>query len=558
MKAGRLYVLVMCIFVALVFISDLYSPHKFSWEQTFDKHSHEPFGLYVSDDVLSTSVAGYTVVDSTLPQIYESDSLAAPRSFLIIEKDITMSETDVACLYRILHQGNKVMLCTSYMPPRLSDSINISSSSSYHISIDKYIRQDLSRDTIYYGSNIIHPIAQYSVYPQMHDSYLTLSRTYSDYKEVSENASEEDNEDNDEEEDAISEDDEKFISEDDSISEDDVKFISEDDPISEDDVKFISDDDSISDDDVKFISDDDSAGDDTTVAGRGDPCGRPLSDDYDETTSEDEEDDAADDHNAADEEDISAAIDDAYSHLKEAPINCDSFEVIVRDDDNNPLAVRAFIGRGELIIVSNPLMFTNYGILDRQNASYAFRLLNYLDDLPISRVEAYGYHTDAPLTPMRYILSVAPLRWALYTTIALIIFFMIFTARRRQRIIPVVVTPPNRTLAFMQLISNLYCQKHDNAEILRMKYTYFCSTVKNQTSVDLQTLHYDLSATSNPQNHTGIDSYDIQRLAEKTGLPPSDLENLLLHIRVAIYSSTIDDRNLCRYLDEMKRIELSL
>ncbi|MDR3308848.1 MAG: hypothetical protein LBS80_02725 [Tannerella sp.] len=516
MKAGRLYVLVMCIFVALVFISDLYSPHKFSWEQTFDKHSHEPFGLYVSDDVLSTSVAGYTVVDSTLPQIYESDSLAAPRSFLIIEKDITMSETDVACLYRILHQGNKVMLCTSYMPPRLSDSINISSSSSYHISIDKYIRQDLSRDTIYYGSNIIHPIAQYSVYPQMHDSYLTLSRTYSDYKEVSENASEEDNEDNDEEEEAIS------------------------------------------DDDVKFISEDDSAGDDTTVAGRGDPCGRPLSDYYDENTSEDEEDDATLHRNDADEEDISAAIDDAYSHLKEAPINCDSFEVIVRDDDNNPLAVRAFIGRGELIIVSNPLMFTNYGILDRQNASYAFRLLNYLDDLPISRVEAYGYHTDAPLTPMRYILSVAPLRWAFYTTIALIIFFMIFTARRRQRIIPVVVTPPNRTLAFMQLISNLYCQKHDNAEILRMKYTYFCSTVKNQTSVDLQTLHYDLSAASNPQNHTGIDSYDIQRLAEKTGLPPSDLENLLLHIRVAIYSSTIDDRNLCRYLDEMKRIELSL
>ena len=46
-------------------------------------------------------------------------------------------------------------------------------------------------------------------------------------------------------------------------------------------------------------------------------------------------------------------------------------------------------GKGEVILVSTPLLFTNYGVLDEKNATYIFRLLSQMGELPVVRPEGY-------------------------------------------------------------------------------------------------------------------------------------------------------------------------
>ena len=40
-------------------------------------------------------------------------------------------------------------------------------------------------------------------------------------------------------------------------------------------------------------------------------------------------------------------------------------------------------------MVSTPLLFTNYGVLDGKNAAYIFRLLSQMGEFPIIRTEGY-------------------------------------------------------------------------------------------------------------------------------------------------------------------------
>jgi len=120
------------------------------------------------------------------------------------------------------------------------------------------------------------------------------------------------------------------------------------------------------------------------------------------------------------------------------------------------------IGKGELILVTTPLMFTNYGILN--NPVYVHRLLNRLKPLPVVRTEAYmSNFNKAETSPFRELLKRPPLRWALYLILLGIVLMMGFNARRRQRAIPVKSPPRNYQLDFIRHIGTLQYTKSKNS-----------------------------------------------------------------------------------------------
>ena len=412
MKGGRLYMAILFVFFVLVFLMEYRSPHRFSWNPTYDRQDKEPFGSFVFDDIVSSSIDSYEVTEKTLYQIFNEDSTAAPRAFLLTEDYPRFNETDTEYLFKLLRSGNQIMICAKYFPFELEDTLCFETNTVYYGSLNFGLQKERTRDSIFFGTDTLQPERIFEIYPEMHSTVLVTGTTTLEY---------------------------------DSVKRENVRQFN--------------------------------------------------------------------------------------------PINCDSMQMLVWDSENRPLAIRAFIGEGELFLITTPLMFTNYGILDGTNASYVFRLLSFLKDRPLIRVEAYGEHGDMSRSPLRYILSEPSLRWTCYWILTLLLLFMFFTAKRRQRIIPVVQSPPNRIFGFMQLISNLYFQRHDNSEILKMKYTYFCAEVKSLIGIDLQ------EAVPNES--------DCNRLAEKTGTE-NDLTGMLLkNIRVAIYRSEADDLQLKQYIDGM-------
>ena len=120
------------------------------------------------------------------------------------------------------------------------------------------------------------------------------------------------------------------------------------------------------------------------------------------------------------------------------------------------------IGKGEIILVTTPLMLDNYGILN--HPAYVHRLMNRLKDLPVVRTEAYMPNVNTVETsPFRELLKRPPLRWALYLSILGIVLLMGFSARRRQRAIPEDEPPRNYQLDFIRRIGTLqYYRTKDN------------------------------------------------------------------------------------------------
>lgn len=211
-----------------------------------------------------------------------------------------------------------------------------------------------------------------------------------------------------------------------------------------------------------------------------------------------------------------------------------------------PVAVSVPYGKGEVIFVSSPLLFTNYGMLEGNTSVYIFRLMSYLADLPVYRTEAY-VKTDAMLvaeqSPFREFIKRPPLRWALYLALLGVVLFMIFTARRRQRVIPIMSKPANRSLEFIQLIGTLYYQRKDHVNLVRKKFKLFAEELRKTAGVDISDVNTDDS--------------EYLLLAEKTGMNSDRLKKVIRQIRLVLHSegniSVEEMRSLIDAMDTIVR-----
>lgn len=211
-----------------------------------------------------------------------------------------------------------------------------------------------------------------------------------------------------------------------------------------------------------------------------------------------------------------------------------------------PVAVSVPYGKGEVIFVSSPLLFTNYGMLEGNTFVYIFRLMSYLADLPVYRTEAY-VKTDAMLvaeqSPFREFIKRPPLRWALYLALLGVVLFMIFTARRRQRVIPIMSKPANRSLEFIQLIGTLYYQRKDHVDLVRKKFKLFAEELRKTAGVDISDVN--------------TDDREYLLLAEKTGMNCDRLKKVIRQIRLVLHSegniSVEEMRSLIDAMDTIVR-----
>ena len=233
------------------------------------------------------------------------------------------------------------------------------------------------------------------------------------------------------------------------------------------------------------------------------------------------------------EKDMTDAIGDALA---------DSDSVKVYSNYHPLLAMARPWGEGEIILVSTPLLFTNYGVLDGNNANYIFRLLSQMGELPIVRSEGYMKATaQVQQSPLRYLLAHQALRWALYLTMITILLFMIFTEKRRQRAIPVVREPANKSLEFTELIGTLYFQKKDHVDLVRKKFAYLAEELRREIQVDIE--------------EVADDKRSFERIARKTGMDAGEIAEFIHEVRPVLYGGrVIDSEQMKVFIDKMNEI----
>ena len=201
-------------------------------------------------------------------------------------------------------------------------------------------------------------------------------------------------------------------------------------------------------------------------------------------------------------------------------------------------------GKGYITFCSLPLLFTNYGIVDQDNATFSLRLLTLMKDLPVVRTEAYCPQTsdEVQQSPLRYAISQPPLRWALYTLMVGALLFLIFEGRRRQRVIPIEKAPENHSLEFIHLVGSLYYHSRERRSLVVRKWTYFAEELRRN-------IHLDVTDASE-------DDVTLPTLARLTAIDEQEIRTLILQLRqlVAADETEISKKQMKQYIDQMNWI----
>ena len=217
-----------------------------------------------------------------------------------------------------------------------------------------------------------------------------------------------------------------------------------------------------------------------------------------------------------------------------------------------PVAISFPQGKGEIIIVSAPLLFTNYMLLSDNGSSFIGRVMNRMKHLPVIRTESYMEVTaQAEQSPLYVFLYEPPLRWAVYLTMLTLLLFCFFTARRRQRVIPIINRPANGNLEFVRLIGTLFWQQHDNSALLAKKLAYTADTLRRDMGIDISEI--TTSSTSVEEGpEPARDQAPLLQLSAHTGRPVEELRLLLHNIRQASSGYyTVSDAELKTFIDEL-------
>lgn len=168
-------------------------------------------------------------------------------------------------------------------------------------------------------------------------------------------------------------------------------------------------------------------------------------------------------------------------------------------------------GEGEIYLHSQPAAFTNYHLLKDNHSDYAAKVLSYVGEGEIYWFLKNQSGIVVSNSPLRYILSQPALKWAMYISLIGMLIFIIFTAKRKQRIISIIKPLPNTTVDFTKTIGNLYFQEGNHDNIIEKKIIYFLEKIRNEYLLDT----------------TILDDAFIKKLHYKTGQKLEDIERVV-------------------------------
>jgi len=187
-------------------------------------------------------------------------------------------------------------------------------------------------------------------------------------------------------------------------------------------------------------------------------------------------------------------------------------------------------GLGNLYIHTQPLAFTNYHLL-YGNVEYASKALSYL---PIRKTIWDNYYKPDRFintSPMRYILSQAPLQSAYYLLLLTLLLYLVVESKRRQRIIPVIKPPENRSLQFVKTLGSLFFKQHNNVDLARKKSLFFKDFLRE---------HYFLSNITSTTECKAM-------VAAKSGVPIEMVRQLLNAINYYETAKNASDEGLVAF-----------
>lgn len=170
-------------------------------------------------------------------------------------------------------------------------------------------------------------------------------------------------------------------------------------------------------------------------------------------------------------------------------------------------------GKGNLYIHTNPIAFTNYYMRSPDKAAYAADVFSHLRGKTIiwDEFSRSQFTSEEPETnPLALIMQHKSLKYAWWLMLVSAILYTIFTAKRKQRIVPVREEKINTSLEYVKMVSALHFENGNNRDIALKKMKYFLYFIRAK---------YGIYSAQLTQEH-------FKRLAEKSQIDLKHVESI--------------------------------
>ena len=198
-----------------------------------------------------------------------------------------------------------------------------------------------------------------------------------------------------------------------------------------------------------------------------------------------------------------------------------------------------FWGKGRIFFHTEPKAFSNYFLLTNTNYRYMEEIVRML---PASPENIYwdNYHnsknySDSPndnnngsFSTFSTLMKYPSLARAFLISLFLLLLYIFFNSKRRQRIIPVIKPVENTSIAFAEAIAGLYLAKKDNRLVADKMITYLNEHVRSK---------YFMSSNVQEEHYADM-------LSRKSGVAPEITQQLTEAIRRVSSSVKVSDQQL--------------
>ncbi len=177
--------------------------------------------------------------------------------------------------------------------------------------------------------------------------------------------------------------------------------------------------------------------------------------------------------------------------------------------------IKTGFGNGEIFLHTTPQAFSNYFLLKNDNYKYTEALLAYLEGNTILWDAYYKSGKSFFTSPLYILLNNRALKWAYYFILIASIIFILFEGKRKQRAIPVIDPPANRSFEFTETISSLYLEQQKFHELGLKKIALFMEFIRTHYRLDTSEIneqfYKDLSIKSEKSIEDAKNLFDFMQ-----------------------------------------------
>ena len=191
-----------------------------------------------------------------------------------------------------------------------------------------------------------------------------------------------------------------------------------------------------------------------------------------------------------------------------------------------PDMLRYRIGDGHLTLHAAPLVMSNYFLLQAGNVDYLNAIWQTLPK-NINKIYTDNYYKrSASKSGLSVLWKYPATRWALLLALFLLLMYVLFEGKRKQRIIPIIAPLKNDSVSFVETVGRLYYNKGNHANLADKMVQQFLEWVRTRYLLNTNLLNENF----------------IHQLTIKSGQPEATVREMLEMIHeTRLRSVKIDD-----------------